>query len=502
MTRALAVLALITCACSTAVPSAPVASARTSVAASSQRNVDTKNVKIAWDLELLPGWQLAQRVCWSGAPMQYVMPEARSALRYVVEAHDGEGRVLDVTARGLVIAPGANEGCANLTIDLARAAVEIDDDDAIALFGKTVYGSPDMWLWRPEPWPTGAVGTLQLKLPQGMRASLPWPRAPDDADTFLVDSSTWKLMAKCAIGDVQVRTLDVGDATFTVARLPGDLRVSDAGLTKWLTEAATAVSLVGAAGDVDGKPRFPVRHAQVLLVPVPAGGGIPFGMAMRGGGPTAMMLVSARADDDDLHGEWVGVHELSHLLLPPLVSEDAWLAEGMASYYQQTLRGRAGLLSVEESWGLLVDGFDRGRRSARHASLREASTRMRSEYSYLHVYWGGAAVMLMLDVELRKAGTSLDTVVAGIRKREPRDTVYRTADEVVGWMQELAPGVDVRKVVERGLSQKFPPVDPLLDDLGVLRGSARGRGREGEAVLRDDAELAEIRRAILHAPAR
>lgn len=441
-------------------------------------------VDVHWDLELLPGWQLAQRVCWRGAQMQYVMPEARSALAYVVDAHDGEGRVLAVTQRGLDVTQAE---CASLTVDLAKAAFEIDDDDAIAMFGKVVYGSPDMWLWRPEPWPAGTVGTLSLKLPDGMVASLPWPKGDDGK--YRVDSSTWKLMAKAALGEVEVKTMEIGEATFTLAKLPGDLRVSDAGIERWLKDAAGAVSLVG--GAVHGAPKFPVRHAQILLVPVPAGGAIPFGMAMRGGGPTAMMLVSALADDQDLVGEWVGVHELSHLLLPPLVSEDAWLSEGLASYYQQTLRGRAGILPVEESWGLLVDGFDRGRRASRDVSLRDASTRMRRDFGYLHVYWGGAAVMLMLDVELRKNGTSLDAVVAGIRQREPKDTVYRTADEVVGWMQELAPHVDVEKVVERGLSQRFPPVEPLLDDLGIRR------GRSINAVLRDDAKLVEIRKQII-----
>ena len=239
------------------------------------------------------------------------------------------------------------------------------------------------------------------------------------------------------------------------------------------------------------RPRFPVRTAQIFLVPVFGGHAIPFGMAIRGGGPTAMMLLSRTADDDDLRGEWVGVHELSHLLLPPLHSKDAWLAEGMASYYQQTLRGRAGLLSVEESWGLLIDGFDRGSRASRDMTLRVASERMRTEFTYLHVYWGGAAVVLQLDVALRQGGSSLDAVVAGIRAREPKDVTYRSADEIVAWMGELAPGVDVKGIVDAALAQRFAAVDPLLKQLGVAR------GRDGRALLLKDAPLSHIRDAII-----
>jgi hypothetical protein len=438
---------------------------------------------VRWDIEVLPGWLVSELVCWSGAPITHVMPEARAALQYVVEASDGEGRVLDVGARGL---DTSGTECASLTLDLARAARELDDDDSLKMIDDTLYGTPDMWLWRPEPWPAATVGSLALTMPPDMAASVPWPIGADGR--YLVDASTWRLMSRAAMGDVVVRTIEVGDAIFTVARLPGDLRASNLGLERWLRDAAGAVSLVGA---VDGTPRFPVRHAQILLVPVLGGDAIPFGMAIRGGGPTAMMLVSRTADDADLRGEWVGVHELSHLLLPPLESEDVWLAEGVASYYQQTLRARYGLMSAEKAWDLLVDGFDRGQRASRDMTLREASARMHRDFAYLHVYWGGAAVVLQLDVALRRAGSSLDAVVAGIRAREPKDVAYRSADDIVAWMSEQAPAVDVRGIVEAGLATRFPPVDGLLAELGV------GRDGSGRATLHKGAPLSDVRDAII-----
>jgi hypothetical protein len=435
--------------------------------------------EVTWDVTMLPGWRLEEKICWKGTRISVVMPEARSGLRFAESAVDVDGRPLAVTERGAPLREPTTSGCATVTVDAAKAAMELDDNDALALSEGAMFGTPDVWLWRPEPWPTGVVGKLSLTLPEGISASMPWPK--DDDGRFLIDATTWKMMCKCAFGRLSPRTLEVGDASFTLTKLPGALSATDEGLDRWLTRAAGAVSLVGG--------RFPVRHAQVLVLPVGAGAAIPFGMAMRGGGPTAMMLVSRTATDDQLLGEWVAVHELSHLLLPPINREDAWLSEGLASYYQETLRGRAGLRSVEASWDNLVDGFERGRNAAKDVPLAEASARMYSDFGFLHVYWGGAAILFRLDVELRKKGRSLDEVVAAVRVREPRDVAYRAADEVVGWMAEAAPDVDVHGIVARSLAEPFPRVDDLLAELGVSR--VRGRIR-----LREDAPLADVRRAI------
>ena len=43
----------------------------------------------------------------------------------------------------------------------------------------------------------------------------------------------------------------------------------------------------------------------------------------------------ANVDEDD----WSVIHELSHLLLPYVQSEDAWLSEGAASYYHVVVEG-------------------------------------------------------------------------------------------------------------------------------------------------------------------
>jgi hypothetical protein len=235
---------------------------------------------------------------------------------------------------------------------------------------------------------------------------------------------------------------------------------------------------------------------QVLLVPTRSGDDVGFGMAMRGGGPTVVLLVGSDATDEHLLGEWVLTHELSHLLLPQVRREDAWLSEGMASYYQNVLRARAGTLTDEEAWGSLVDGFDRGRAAASSLPLGEASARMGRDFAFLHVYWGGAAVLLQLDVALRQRGSSLDAVLAAARARYPHDRGTLDARLLVRAMAEVAPaGVDVAALVDTGLARPFLDVDPLLSSLGVRRGAPWPARLE-------QAALSSVRAEITTAPSR
>jgi predicted metalloprotease with PDZ domain len=112
------------------------------------------------------------------------------------------------------------------------------------------------------------------------------------------------------------------------------------------------------------------------------------------------------------------VHELSHLLHPVIDGPDRWLSEGLASYYQNVLRARAGLRSAQWSWDALHAGFERGiRGTARGRSLAEVSETMMRDHSFMRVYWSGAAIALLADVELRRrsgGAQSLDTALAAL----------------------------------------------------------------------------------------
>src|SRR5262245_18344511 len=95
----------------------------------------------------------------------------------------------------------------------------------------------------------------------------------------------------------------------------------------WLEEAAQAIA--GWYG------RFPVAQVQVLVVPDARGAEpTPWAHVMRGGAPAVHFFVNQRLPIGEFHEDWTAIHEFSHLYLPLVSRDDAWLYEGMATYYQ------------------------------------------------------------------------------------------------------------------------------------------------------------------------
>ena len=125
---------------------------------------------------------------------------------------------------------------------------------------------------------------------------------------------------------------------------------------------------------------------------------------MRGGGVAAEFFVDETRSLDSFREDWTAAHELSHMLLPFVTRNDRWLSEGLASYYQNVLRARDGRLSEEQAWQKLHSGFERGR--AGSGSSSEAKASSSGWGSIMHIYWSGAAIMLMADSELRMLSDS------------------------------------------------------------------------------------------------
>jgi hypothetical protein len=177
---------------------------------------------------------------------------------------------------------------------------------------------------------------------------------------------------------------------------------------------------------------------------------------------------------------------------------DRWLSEGIASYYQNVLRARAGLKSAPWAWNALHAGFERGiRGTARGRSLAEVSETMMRDRSFMRVYWSGAAIVLA-DVELRRrsAGAqSLDTALAAFGDCcLPADRSW-SARELMRQLDRLT-GTTVfmdlyRKHVD---ADDFPDLDAVYGELG-LRSMSATRLR-----LDPTAAEAAICEAIMTAP--
>jgi predicted metalloprotease with PDZ domain len=170
--------------------------------------------------------------------------------------------------------------------------------------------------------------------------------------------------------------------------------------------------------------------------------------------------------------DWVLVHELSHLLHPVIDGPDRWLYEGIASYYQNVLRARAGLRSPQWAWNALHAGFERGiRGTPRGRSLAEVSENMMRDRSFMRVYWSGAAIALLADVELRRrsgGAQSLDTALAAFADCcLPADRSW-SARELLQQLDRLTDTTVFMELYRKHVdSDDFPDLVALYGELGL-----------------------------------
>ncbi len=419
---------------------------------------------ITWHVAIDASFAVSEQLCWEGFDPGGIEPELATARDFA--------RIHGAT-RG-------TKGCVDLAIDLARGAAKLEDDASLERIDDAVTGSFDGWLWHPHLWPKGLVGRLFLDLGPGLQASLPNERASDGS--WLVPWSTWSFTARFAVGKLAPDPVDVGGARITITNVGAAPRMTREGLRRFVAEAAAAVATI------DGG-KLPTDRIQLLLTPVHGDlrheGPVVFGMAMRGAGPSVSLRLTDDATDDNVRGEWIAVHELAHLWLPPIERESSWLSEGMASYYQCILRSRAGMYGEVAGWEELLAGFERGRR---HASVSLSSPPRRGS---MQTYWGGAAIVFKLDVALHKRGSSLDRALVALRRREPDtgEAMARIDDRpALAVLEDLlaeTPGIDV----EPWLRLPFADTTEELLELGV-------RGNGDHVTLDDAAPLASVRRAI------
>lgn len=317
------------------------------------------------------------------------------------------------------------EGCVEYRFDLRRAA-QARADSRIRRVGRDLLVSPNLWMWLPEPdgggaAPAAAVDVL-LEPPPGVTISVPWPEltpaAASGAGRYRLQPGPAGWHPVAAFGTFRIHRVPVGDRVLRLAVLDGEPPADEAIMIEWLGGAARSLLSL--------TPSFPVPSPQVLVVPVAGtehfGGAaredaVPFARVLRDGGTAAQFFVDQRSSLARLEADWTAAHEFAHMLLPFVSLRDAWISEGFASYYQNVLRARSGQLDPAQAWQRLHEGFERGRREGDEDyedTLRE-SIRDGGSNSTMRMYWSGAAVALLADLELRRRSggrSSLDAVLA------------------------------------------------------------------------------------------
>lgn len=381
--------------------------------------------------------------------------------------------------------------CMNYTVDLERASRQhrynrmLEPDNVVV--------SPSLWLWRPRL--KGDAGIdVRFVLPDGLRVSVPWQPVDGDTHRYRLTRSPESSDAPAVFGRFVYRELEIPGAVLKVsilkARDPAADRLDVIAIEEWLRATATDVTL--AYG------RFPNPSPQVVVIPVEGsrsgepGSAVPYGQVIRDGGEAVELFIDRSRSLDALLDDWTATHEFSHLMLPYLVPEHRWVSEGFAQYYQNVLLARSGAYGTRRAWQELYEGFERGRLSRPELSPNAAAERgMRS--ARMKIYWSGAALALMADVELRErsgGAETLDDVLGRLQSCCLPSRRSWTAPEFFAKLDSLASHPVFIPLYQRYADTAgFPDTRGLFARLGL-------DVADDEVRLRRDGELTSIRLAI------
>ena len=267
------------------------------------------------------------------------------------------------------------------------------------------------------------------------------------------------LLACTAHAD-DVQTLHAGDTQLEVAVIGVPDAARTAMLQRWFAQVAKAPLTVSG--------RFPLHHARVEIRQVHGRDDdpVPWGQTEREDDVRVLLYVRDDASYDELLHDWTAVHELAHLFHPYLGDRGRWLAEGLASYEQNVLRARVGLLSPQEAWRRLDGGFARGQHTSAPGRLDALGRN-----GTMRTYWAGALYWLQADLALRRQHhTTLDAVLGEYSSCCLRGTAWVAPRDFVEALDRIA-GADVFTALYRRYagSTQFPPLDDTYRELGIER---------------------------------
>ena len=178
---------------------------------------------------------------------------------------------------------------------------------------------------------------------------------------------------------------------------------------------------------------------------------------------------------------------------PYLGDRGSWLSEGLATYYQNVLRARAGLLTSVQGWDRLKEGFE-DQRDSYATSLQDSARDMHASHDFRRIYWSGAAFCMTVDTDLRRESKNtltLDLALSRFRdcclpayKRWAPDDFVAKLDSLLGTQTIAA------RYREFAAMRTFPDWKKVYADLGI-------RDVGGHLHLDADLPNAALRDAIM-----
>lgn len=380
------------------------------------------------------------------------------------------------------------DSCVQWQVDLAKATLESDKRIKLQL-EDSIVTSGNLWFWRDNQ---RRPIQVTVSLPENFSISTPWQwiRTDGNEHVFQVEKTPATWTSRIAVGRFPVKRIEVGGTYIRVATIGQITQQQRAKLESWMTTTAQSVRTVFG--------HFPRSQAQILIVAIGSrDDAVPWAHVVRGGGIASEFFVDETRPLREFNSDWTATHELSHMLLPYISSEDRWFSEGLASYYQNVLRARDGRITEKQAWQKLHSGFQRGIASTKKANPSESLAQAtRSGWdSTMRVYWSGAAMMLEADAELRSLSNgaqSLDTALAALYeccfdagKRWRARDVFTQLDQLTGF--KVFTDLYARHV----MNHNFPDMGKTYQRLGIELVNNYVR-------LKSDAPWSQIRHLIMN----
>ena len=160
---------------------------------------------------------------------------------------------------------------------------------------------------------------------------------------------------------------------------PGMPAIGEAAVRRWVQRAVGAI--VGDAG------QFPVKNTYVVIC-LKAGVGAGDGTTHAIDPSVFNISIDRDVTQAQFNDDWVLVHEMAHLFVPPQSRKYRWLEEGFAVYVEAMARMQAGMRCKEDTWAAISRGLPHGQKLADEGGL-DGTTRSG------RIYWGGMAWMLL-----------------------------------------------------------------------------------------------------------
>lgn len=398
--------------------------------------------------------------------------------RFISELSTAGGSPLDFVGDTVKV----EEPGVHYRVDLGRMAEERRDFNHALRVGNSIIAPGYSWMLSPVEVPDNLPVELLVNgfTPEQRFVS----GLQSDGSRYVLRANEIRVSTFGIFGRFEHETLEFGGlggirSELDVVTLDGPLAVGTTVRRRWIEETAQAVS--------DFYGGFPAERAMLAIVPVAGRAAVLHGKVLPESRPGVALLLGSSAGPEDLYADWILTHELFHLGFPSFAREGKWLDEGLATYFEPLIRARKHWLKAEDVWAEFARYMPEGVRVIERDGLENPR-------SFRGLYWAGALVSLMADVEARKRGQS----AAGLQ-RALRELLRAGGEASRVWRLEDAIGhIDgtLGEPIVARLARRYRApgsrvqLSKLFRELGVKR--------VGQSViLDDDAPLARVRQAII-----